>query len=339
MTTENMPAVLIDIDVTPAVIVFDFDAAKQTLEAEMEKFNILVTEETLADSKKLATDLNKRAAGLDDLRKKAIAKASAPIKERDTQLKELVQLYKESRQKLVDQVAEFEDKVKQVAHDLLKNLRAELWDSQSVSDEFQSAQFDDLVKLGALTKKQALTAATINELTNRVSRDKQHQDKVKMRLLQLNNESMKVGLAAPLTKEHVAHFLNDDDASYELKLSDLVDRELDRQVFAEDALRKKIEAEEDAKREDMRTENFGNQSYQVGQAVAPAMAPPPVFATAKVRKAITFGLLFSPSMSEDSESYENALMVALKGSASQPWGIWSAGVLVTIVYQSVAFNS
>lgn len=342
----NTPATIesaIPLTFTPAVIEFDFEAAKATLQDEVAKYDVVVTEETLADSKKLATQLNKTAAAIDDLRKKVVAEASAPVKVADGQLKELVQLYKDGRQKITDQVQQFEDKVKAIAEKLLKDLRDAQWDQQGVAAEFRDAQYGDLVKLGALTKKQQLTSATANELIQRVQVDKANQDRVKMRLMQLENASLKAGLSAPLTREHVSHFLFQDDDSYETQLQAVITRELDRQQQAEEALRQKIQREEQAKAE---AAALAEAAAPVGQSAilqkaanqAPAMAPPPSFGSPAA--VTTYGALPNPSAAAEAESMQEAKATALAASQHSPFplGVWADGELESIMHQGAEYR-
>lgn len=227
----------------PAVINVNFEEAKARLEEDLKRYDVLVTLETLPDAKKLATELNKKAGDFKALKKEIIDKVSAPIKLFDNQGKELIQLYLDGRQKLLDQIAKFEDETKEAAKNELLKRRAELWEKENVDPEFQHALIDDLIKLNTLTKTGNLSKSPAETLLSRVREDKSHQESVKTRLILLENQSYKAGLAAPLTRSHVETFLFDDEETYQSKLDGVLKAEIERQEATERGLRQRIEKE------------------------------------------------------------------------------------------------
>ena len=54
---------------TPACIEVNFDVLRKALEKDLERFEIVVTSDTVADAKKLATQLNETKKIIDDRRK------------------------------------------------------------------------------------------------------------------------------------------------------------------------------------------------------------------------------------------------------------------------------
>lgn len=223
---------ILRIDATPASLKINFEEAKAQIEAEVDQYDVVVTEDSVGDAKKLATMLNKRAKEIDQRRKDAIAEVSAPIKSADEQFKQLVAICKNGRQRIMVQVEKFEDVQRERAAGLLKTYREEYWIKFGVKDEFKSAEFDDLVKLTALTGKGNLTAATDAEIRQRVQADKSMQDQTERRLLELENRSYRADLAAPLTRDHVRPFLFADDETYERELTRIIDAELQREKVA-----------------------------------------------------------------------------------------------------------
>lgn len=230
---------IIEYEVHPASIVLNFEEAKAIIEKEVADYDVVVTEDSVGDAKKLATALNKRAGEIDQELKAAIAKASEPLNEVDGQRKELVAICKDGRKRILVQVEKFEDVKRQRAQNLLEAYRSEYWTKLKVKDEFKSAEFDDLVNLSALTKKGNLAASASSELERRVSADKAKQDQTERRLLELENRSYRAGLAAPLSRDHVRPFLFADDETY--------DRELER-IFKAEAEREKIATERERQR-------------------------------------------------------------------------------------------
>lgn len=235
---------LISIDNTPAIIDVNFEELKAALAKDLEKYDVVVTAETVADAKKLATELNATKAVIGKRRKEEVAKASEPVKVFDGKMKDLETMCEEGRQKILAQVKTFEDETRDLAAHLLAELLEKLFADNEVEAEFRRAQFGDLVKLTAVTKTENLTAAVTKELEGRVRDDKAIQDRTKMRLLELENKSYTAGLAAPLTRNHVEHFLFADQGEYEAQLQRIIDSEIQRQEVAEQRQREKIEREQ-----------------------------------------------------------------------------------------------
>lgn len=230
---------LVIVNTVPAVLDFDFEAAKLYVEGELEKYDVVVTLETLPGGKELAKELNATATQIDETRKEKVAEASVDIKKFDENVKALVIMCKEGRVKILDQIKVFEDETRKKIWRMLHDLREELFFSIGVDEEFVSAEFDDLIILSNLTKAGSLAGKAKSELEKRVNADKQKQDMVERRLLLLENASYKAGLLAPLTRVHVNSFLFSDDESYNEQLDKIIDSEIERQKIAEEATRKR----------------------------------------------------------------------------------------------------
>lgn len=243
---------LINVSAVPAKLAVNFDELKKHLEHELERYAVVVTLDTVADAKKLATELNKTAGVIDARRKDEVAKVSGPIKAFDAQMKELVELCKGGRQKILDQVKRFEDETRAVLGELLHKRRAELWAELAVDGEFQRAETEDLILLTAITVKGNLAASAASKLEARVRDDKALQDRTKMRLLELENQSYRSGLAAPLSRDHVEPFLFADDARYTSELNRILDAEKRREQEAEARMRERLEREARQKAEQER---------------------------------------------------------------------------------------
>lgn len=229
---------------TPACIEVNFDVLRKALEKDLERFEIVVTNDTLADAKKLATQLNETKNIIDDRRKAEVAKASEPVKQFDAQMKDLVIMCAAGRQKILDQVARFEDEVRELVEESLVTLLSGLWEKHGVDSEFQRTTIADLVKISNLTAKGNLTKAARDELEARVLADKALQEQTDRRLTQLETESYKAGLKAPLQRQHVESFLFEDKEIYTQRMAQLVAIEIERQDQAEARLRVDIEREQ-----------------------------------------------------------------------------------------------
>lgn len=250
------------------VLADNFDDVTRELEEKLEQYDIVVTQDTVKDAKDLAAKLNKVAQHIDNRRKEEIAIVSEPIKQFDERMKTLVQRCKAGRQKIVDQVNVFEDEVRAEVEKLLRQYREELWGTLQVSDDYKAAEFDDLIVLGSITEKGNLTKGAKEKLEARVREDLAVQDKVKMRLLQLENASYKAGLSSPLTEHHVRHVLRAPDEVYNKELESLLAVEAEREKAAQAKMQERIDQErEQAGRERARNaESLAAAQEQLAEA-------------------------------------------------------------------------
>ena len=247
-------------DKTPAKVEFNFDELKQALEDELKPYReLVVTEDTVKSGKELATELNKTKKAIDDQLKAAIKKASEPLTLVDNQRKELSGMIDEGRREILKQVEVFENKRREEALEKLEAYRSELWDDYGIGEEFRRAEVADLANLSTLTQKGRLSAKSVEAVKSRIMADKNLQDQTRLRLSELTNESHKIGLAAPLTRDHVEHFLFKDEETYNAELSRILDAELNRQAQAEHAARERDERKRQA---DERAQAESNRSRQ-----------------------------------------------------------------------------
>lgn len=238
------------IQTTPAEISFNFEALRADLAEHLKQYDIVVTGDNVAGAKSLATDLNKQAGALDERRKAAIAKVSAPIKEADDQMRELIGMYKDGRARILDQVKVFEDETRALAGRLLHEHRQATWNALGVRPEFYRAEFDDLAgKLTSVTKAGNLTGGAAGELERRCRDDLSHQERIDRRLLELENRSYRAGLKAPLTRDHVASYLAAPEDEYEAALDRILKSEVARQEQIEAAERERQERKARADKE------------------------------------------------------------------------------------------
>lgn len=234
---------------TEPVIDFDYEGMKARIEKHLEQYDIVVTEDTVADAKAMATELNKQAGEIDRRRIDTIRAISAPIKEAEDRLKELSKLCKDGRQRILDQVQVFEAQRLTNCTSRLADERDAWRNTLEVDKEFWSAEIEDLVKLGSLTSTDRLTKAAKDEVRARVEAEKAVQDRTKLRLLELENRSLKAGLSAPLLRENVEHILMRDDEAYNAGLERIFEGELKRQEQIELRQRQEQERKERLDRE------------------------------------------------------------------------------------------
>lgn len=267
---------------TPAAIDFDYEAFKSQLEKDLKKYETVVTEDTVKDAKALCTELNARKNELDASRKEAIKVASAPIKDADNKMKSLVAMLEDGRQHTLSQVRVFEQKRLNELLEDLTGRRNRLRADAQIHEEFYGAASDlnDLVKLGNITPTGRTTNKACQAVHDRVNQELSLFQTVERRLLELENASYRAGLAAPLTRAHVEHFLKADDETYATKLQALIDAEIERDRQGREAIERKAkqeaeikanrEAEEKARQDRLDEQN--RQADQQQEAEAQSMA-------------------------------------------------------------------
>ncbi|MFW1676412.1 DUF1351 domain-containing protein [Pontibacter sp. JAM-7] len=329
----------------PAKISVNYEEVRARLEQELERYDVVVTAETLPGAKKLATELNKNAKEFDTRRKAAVEQVSGPIRMFEDQMKSLVQMCKDGRQKILDQVQKFEDETRAAVLAELTVYMDQEWTEHGVKEEFQHATIEDLIKLTALTKTGKLTASVANEVKARVQADKALQQQTEMRLVQLENQSYKAGLAAPLTRAHVETFLFADDSQYQIALDNVMASELKREEVAQERMRQKIEQEErrkaeaiaagermkqaEAAREEIKPSVVAEPQQPEPETQQPVLAPPPESATRKY----AVGPLTEPARATIMECTWERVAQQASASYETPFGIWVPGELIAIGWQ------
>lgn len=242
--SANNPTTALEVRIQPPTVAFDYERVKAALEKEVAQYNIVVTDDTIKGAREMATALNQRAQEIDQIRKDRIAEVSRPIREADEQMKALVKVCKDGRAKIMEQLNVYEQKAIERVRSLLTTKLEQLYEEQGVDPEYQAADIADLVKKGSMTDKGNLTGAAREALSDRVGKCLELQKKVAFRLDRLESESTKAGLDAPLSREHVEHFLFESDEVYTQRLDALLNTEVERQRAAES--RRQAKAEEAA---------------------------------------------------------------------------------------------
>lgn len=262
----------------PAVIEANFDALEKQLAKELENYNFVVTMDTVKDSKSRATELNKLKGEIDTKRKEVVGAASEPIKLFDARAKKLTGMCEEVRQGILEQVKRFEQNTLDLARHLLSDYLEALYEKNGIREEFQTAEIGDLVKLTAVTKNEMLTKASREAVESRASQCMTAQQRVDLRLSQLENECYRAGLHSPLSREHVEGFLFADDDRYQHALEAVIKRELDRQAETERRAQEaaKRQQEEEARKTQQEAERNAKQEAETAQkpeAASEAAAP------------------------------------------------------------------
>lgn len=230
---------------TPGVIDTNYDAVVSWLGKELERFDVVVTSDTVVEARKMCAELNKMKGGLSAIKKDAVSKVSEPIKAFEQQMKSLSDMCETGRQNLIAQINKFDQERLAIARAAvekevkLQYIDAEIW------DKYQTINCEDFVKLGAITAKGSLTAATCNAILSCIKEIAAKQDKYQARVARLASVSELAGLSTTLVAEDASHFLDmESDIEYDSHLNKLVARAQEREKKAE---RRMAEATQAAK--------------------------------------------------------------------------------------------
>jgi hypothetical protein len=235
----------IKIHATPPVLGNNFDEVERQLRKTLADYDVVVTEDTVPDAKKSATEINALAKTINRRRIDAVKDISAPIKEFDDRGKALEKLCQETRQKILDQVSKFEEKQLEKARYCLKSLLAGKIAQHGLREEFtERLSVEPLVKLSAMTAKGKLTAASGRDVEALVLAAKSIQDRTDRRISEAESTSYRLGLASPLTRAHVESFLFcEEDSAFTQRLASLIDAEKLREEAAVEKARLERERE------------------------------------------------------------------------------------------------
>ena len=274
-------------------IISNYQEMKVYLVENLKQYEIQVTQANLPQAKKMATELNSLAKQIDDKRKDTLSSVEEPIDIFKNQIKELVGLCKNGREKILEQVKVFEDKTRAKCLELCKLSLQELYAKFEIQDEFKTIVIDDLAIISNITETDKLTKSTQDVIANRVQAVFNLQSAVRIRLAELENACLKSGLKTPLERRQVEGFLKLDEVVYNNELQKILGNELKRQqemearaeARAEADMQKRLEqeklriqAEERVKAEALaRAELVAKQRLPIQieahtQAVAPAIA-------------------------------------------------------------------
>lgn len=238
--TENTALIPVQLQVvvTPAKIETNIEPLRLALIEKIDnQSKTVITLENLQEGKNLAAEINKTKKLIADERKRVDTEANAGVKPFIEDMKGLEKICSDGYDLLKRQTDEF-DLAKKAEHlQIIKDALAAAWEAAGIDSEFRRATVDDLATLTAVTPKGSLTKATKTTLDSRVAEDKSLQDRTNMRLVLLENQSLKAGLVAPLERSHVAAFLFAPEEAYQRMLGSMIESEIQRQQLAQDKAR------------------------------------------------------------------------------------------------------
>ena len=228
-------------------IISNYQEMKVYLVENLKQYEIEVTQANLPQAKKMATELNGLAKQIDDKRKEILSSVEEPIDVFKNQIKELVGLCKNGREKILEQVKYYDDKRRVKCLELCKLALQDLYAKFEIQQEFKSIAIDDLAIVSNITDTDKLSKATQDIIANRVLAVSNLQSVVRIRLAELENACFKAGLKTPLERRQVENFLKLDEVVYNNELNKILGNELKRQqemeARAEAEMQKRLEQE------------------------------------------------------------------------------------------------
>lgn len=125
------------IELTPAVVKFNFDELASAIDMQLKKYEGLTfTDETVADCKKTITELNKAKKSLDTYRKDTKTALSVSITEFEAQCKELGKKFDEAITPLKLQHETFEDNRKFEKRKQIEPIIKELIEAEGLNEKY-----------------------------------------------------------------------------------------------------------------------------------------------------------------------------------------------------------
>lgn len=333
--TKQLPSLDVQCQITPATITANIDALRVALTTQItEQSATVITVDNLKAGKELAAQMNKVAKAIKDARIQAVKDASINITEFELAMKELEKIALDGRAKITEQTDRFEaEKLKLIEIILAEALGAE-WDKLNIPAEFRKANISGLVLLGSVTAKDALTSKAKAEIQARAAADKALSDQTEKRLLLLENESYKAGLAAPLERRHVNQFLFADDETYAANLAQLLEAEKQRESAAIEQRQRQFEQEQQRQAEALERQR---QQHEAQQAQLKQQVQEAQQQAAQAQQQVSE--LQQPAQQQHRPAIDPSEKAAVLTAAGQVGGVMTAQQAVQFALQQSAGNN
>lgn len=213
-------------------------------ELKKKKYNSLVTMDNFNVMKKEGQFLGKVATQISEFRKAKVKEESQDIKLFEDSLKKFTNIFKEKQETIKSGLDVFEEQTRIKVVAVCGVYFLEYCDKVELRPEFRNIDLSDMTQTGYTTATFKISKKGIDEVERRVNIQLTLQTKVDNRLLNLENECLKVGIE-PLTEQHIKGFLFASDEEYQKQLKELIESETKRN----EAIKQRAteQAEKDAK--------------------------------------------------------------------------------------------
>ena len=221
------------------------DLEKEVLvELGKNEYNSIVVMDNFKQMKESSQFLGKVAKQISDFRIAKVKEESQDIKLFEDSLKKFTNMFKEKQDTIKSGLDVFEEQTRQKVLQVCKEYFEEFSLQVELRQEFRNIDLNDMTQTGYATATFKISKKGIDEVERRVNIQLTLQTKVDNRLLNLENECLKVGIE-PLTEQHIKGFLFASDEEYQKQLKELIESEITRN----EAIKKRADeqAERDAR--------------------------------------------------------------------------------------------
>ena len=213
------------------------DLEKEVLvELGKNEYNSIVVMDNFKQMKESSQFLGKVAKQISDFRIAKVKEESQDIKLFEVSLKKFTNMFKEKQDTIKSGLDVFEEQTRQKVLQVCKEYFEEFSLQVGLRPEFKNINLDDMTQTGYATATFKISKKGIDEVERRVNIQLTLQTKVDNRLLNLENECLKVGIE-PLTQQHIQGFLYANDEEYQIKLRNLIVAEIERNEAVKKAYR------------------------------------------------------------------------------------------------------
>lgn len=144
----------------------NMQSVKTEIQNQLKQYDIVVTDDTVKDTKKLMADINKNKQAFSDACKKYLTEIEAPVKAFKSEQKEVESLFVDARLRLSSQVDKFESKKLDEIADIVINTKNVMCNEKGINQDRVSVE--DLIKLSAFTTTNKLAKTTLTAIENKI---------------------------------------------------------------------------------------------------------------------------------------------------------------------------
>jgi FMN-dependent NADH-azoreductase len=213
------------------IVVFNFEhetiLEHITNELRADKYNSIVTMDNFSDMKESSNELGKTSKMISRFR---IDKKDSEMEEInlfDANFKSYCSLIDAKQSEIKKGLEVFEAETRKQILEVCTKYLVEQYKEQNLRVEFRIIDISDMTLSKYATKTMSIAKQGKDEIDKRINEKLALQNKVDLRLSNLENICLRAGIE-PLTIQYIQGFLFNDDASYQVKLDNLINAEIKR---------------------------------------------------------------------------------------------------------------
>ena len=228
MDNENVPSIF-DYSNNISIINSNIIIVEKQLNEMLNenRFNSPVTMQNFSSMKESSWFLGKVAKQISDFRIAKVKEESQDIKLFEDSLKKFTNMFKTKQETINSGLEVFEAETRKQILEVCTKYLVEQYKEKDLRVEFRTIDILDMTLSKYATKTMSIAKPAKDEIDKRINEKLALQNKVDLRLSNLENICLKAGIE-PLTIEHIQGFLFETDERYEIKLKVLIDAEIKR---------------------------------------------------------------------------------------------------------------